>query len=73
LGDHFSENMASVRLTEDGKYGFINKEGSVIIQPIFDSADSFENGLAAVYLRKESGKMSGYINKDGDYVWEPSC
>jgi len=73
LGDHFSENMASVRLTEDGKYGFINKEGSVIIQPIFDSADSFENGLAAVYLRKEFGKtLSGYINKDGDYVWEPS-
>ena len=73
LGDHFSEGMACVRFTENGKYGFINRAGSVIIQPILDSANSFENGLAAVYLGKQFGKtLSGYINKDGDYIWEPS-
>ena len=71
--EHFSEGMACIRINEHGKYGYINKEGSVIIRPIFDSADSYENGLAAVYLGKEFGKtLSGYINKNGDYVWEPS-
>lgn len=73
LGDHFSEGLACVQFTEDGKYGFINKEGSVIVPPTFDSAEAYENGLAAVYLGKKFGKtLSGYINKNGDYVWEPS-
>jgi hypothetical protein len=73
LGQHFLEDMACVQLTENGKYGFINRTGSAIIPPTFDSANSFENGLAAVYLRREFGKtLSGYINKNGDYVWEPS-
>ncbi len=73
LGDHFSEGMACVQITEDGKYGFINKEGALIVRPIFDSADAYKNGLASVYLGKQFGKtLSGYINKNGDYVWEPS-
>jgi hypothetical protein len=73
LGDHFSEGMACVQITEDGKYGFINKEGSFIVRPIFDSADAYNNGLAAVYLGKRFDKtLFGYINKDGDYIWEPS-
>jgi hypothetical protein len=73
LGDHFSEGMACVQFTEEGKYGFINKEGAVTIPPIFDIADAFKNGLAAVCLGKKTGKtLFGYINKNGDYVWEPS-
>jgi hypothetical protein len=72
LGDHFSEGLACVQFTEDGKYGFINKEGSVSVPLIFDSADAYKNGLAAVYLERTFGEtLFGYINKNGDYVWEP--
>jgi hypothetical protein len=73
LGEHFSEDMACVQFEEHGKYGFINKAGTVVIGPRFDDADGFENGLAAVYLGKDFDKrLYGYINKNGDYVWAPA-
>jgi len=35
----FSEGLAKVKI--NGKYGFINKNGVVVIQCFFDNADSF--------------------------------
>ena len=73
LAEHFSEGLALFQSREDGKYGFINCQGFIAIPPKFDDAESFENGLATVGLEKKSGGWSwGYVNKSGDYVWEPS-
>ncbi len=38
-----SEPLAVVRVGdwETGKYGYINKEGQIVISPQFDSANSF--------------------------------
>lgn len=49
---------------ESGKWGFINKKGKVVIEPQFENAKSFANGLAAVC--KED--LWGFINKKGDVV-----
>lgn len=43
-------------------YGFINKSGREIVNPIYDDISSFSEGLAPVKL---NGKW-GFVNKDGD-------
>ena len=49
-----------------GKYGYIDKTGNAVIQPVYDEAHSFVNGLALVKL---NGK-SRYIDNKGNTVWE---
>jgi hypothetical protein len=40
----------------------------MVINPQFDRAGDFENGLAPVWL----GDLQGYINRGGKYVWLPT-
>ena len=37
-----------VRVKIDGKYGYIDKSGTMIVEPKFDDADNFRDGIAAV-------------------------
>lgn len=57
-----------------GKYGYINSKGEMIIQPRFDKANSFHNGLALVTIGAKNisdspgfydyiGGKEGYIDK----------
>ena len=50
-----------------GKWGFINTEGKYIIDPQFDYAGDFSEGLAPIYV---NGNW-GYINKNGDSAITP--
>lgn len=47
-----------------GKWGFIDNDGKIVIEPKFDEAKSFSNGLAAVKL----GDNWGFINERGELV-----
>lgn len=47
-----------------GKYGYINENGDFVIEPKFDHAGEFEDGIARVYL---NGKYF-YINTKGEEV-----
>lgn len=49
---------------QNGKWGYIDTTGKVIIAPRFDFADVFSDGIAAVEIE---GK-TGYINKSGQKV-----
>lgn len=57
----------------NGKYGYINSEGEIVIPCIWDEAFDFHDGLAAVV---DEDKKQGYINMQGDLVipceWIPS-
>ena len=63
--DLFSDGAAAFK--KDGKYGFVDKDGSIYSDPIFDGAKSFSNGYAAF---RQNDKW-GFINKNGDIVVEP--
>lgn len=88
LATSFSEGMARIELVEKvraqevkWRYGYIDKMGKVVIEPQFDDARDFEGGLAGVNIGYRPfniprevpvpGKW-GYINRSGDYVWEPT-
>ncbi|MDB5049383.1 MAG: Leptospira [Fibrobacteres bacterium] len=47
-----------------GKYGYVNEAGKVIIAPTFDGADAFSEGLAMVLC---SGRF-GYIDSQGVFA-----
>ena len=64
----FSEGLSAARVTWEGKFGFINKKGDFVIEPKFNWAKSFSEGLAGA-----EGESDGYgfIDKSGNWVIEP--
>ncbi|MBX3289629.1 MAG: WG repeat-containing protein [Acidobacteria bacterium] len=58
----FSEGLA--KITINGKSGFINRDGQIVIKPQYKLASCFSNGLAAVKI----GKKWGYIDADNKLV-----
>lgn len=61
----FSEDLAAVKIQE--KWGFIDRNGKLVIQPIYDEAYFFNEGLCAVEI---NGKY-GFIDKSGKIVINP--
>ena len=51
----------------NGKYGFVNDKGKIVIDIQFDDIQEFHEGLAAVFLY---GKW-GFINKRGKFIVQP--
>ena len=49
------------------KWGFINREGVMVIPPVYDGAWDFHESLAAVKVEW----ARGYINTSGEIVIEP--
>ncbi|NLW47113.1 MAG: WG repeat-containing protein [Firmicutes bacterium] len=80
--DRFSEGLA--RYEENGRIGFFNERGQVVIKACFEFASPFKNGLAAVARNVRWEKHEelefiktaevGFINKQGDlqipYLYE---
>lgn len=58
----FSDGLAPIK--GEGKYGYVGKDGQIVIPTEFDSAAPFSGGLGIV---KRAGKY-GYISKDGQLV-----
>lgn len=71
----FSEGLAAVLV--DGKWGFINTKGSMVIEPQYLSSQtgSFHNGLANVVIEVQENinfpKEWIYINNEGEKVLGP--
>ena len=51
----------------NGLWGFVDNQGKVVIEPVYEDALSFSNGFAAV---KKDG-LWGYINLEGKMVISP--
>ncbi|MCH8902775.1 MAG: WG repeat-containing protein [Bacteroidetes bacterium] len=61
----FQEGLIAVSI--DGKTGFIDKWGNMIIEPKFEYAVAFSEGRSAFYLDYKWG----YIDKEGSVIVEP--
>lgn len=49
------------------RFGYIDEKGKVVIEPQFDDAHLFNEGLVAIKIDGEWG----FIDKDGHYVINP--
>lgn len=52
---------------QSGKFGYINQQGEVVIQPVYYSGHYFSEGLASV---RQNGRY-GFINASGKMVIKP--
>ena len=79
--ENFSEGLACVAV--EGKIGYMDRAGKIVIKPQFDVVTPFINGVASVALGKYEvtegvshfvrlGDKWGYIDKNGKYIWPPS-
>jgi hypothetical protein len=66
----FSEGLANV--SNCSKPFFIDQAGAVVLRAPFDEASPFHGGLAPVIRYEPGGARTGYIDKTGKVVWEPS-
>jgi len=62
-------NLFPVKSGKD--YQYVDKEGKIIINPQFEYASLFNNGLALVRTSGDESKF-GYIQEDGKYAITPS-
>ena len=67
-----SDDMMPFKETIDTKYGYINRDGSVKIKPMYDIAERFINGNAIVGTNGELSNRMGIIDKRGRYVVMPN-
>ena len=65
MAKKFNEDLAPVRI--DGKWGYINRDFQVVIEPKFDLAGRFDNGIAQVLVNRKAG----IIGQDGQFIIEP--
>ena len=64
MQDCFLEADGYAAVKVDGKWGFVDKTGKMVIEPQFADAHSFANGYAAI---KKNGKW-GFIDENGEIV-----
>lgn len=67
--NRFDKSLGSKR---NIKYLFIDKSGSVVLNPNFDFVDQFYNGLARISNGDEFTGKWGFIDKEGNVVIEPN-
>lgn len=67
---YFHEGLCVVSV--DGKYGFIDRTGSMVIPPKFNGASGFDRGRALVsFGESESGDNCGIIDRTGRFIVPP--
>ena len=84
VGYRYRKDFQMERLEQSFKYGYINEDGQMVVNPMFESARSFGEGLAAVcvghgcYIKplgetKQDGEEQkwGFIDKAGKMVIPP--
>lgn len=66
----FSDGLLAVK-NEDGKWGYVNKKGEMVITPKYDYYTPFSDGLAVVLkTEKEDNSSVLVINKKGEQIME---
>ncbi|MFN8295791.1 MAG: WG repeat-containing protein [Chitinophagales bacterium] len=52
----------------NGRFGYKDNSGTTIIRPVYNKAQNFSEGLAAVYIEKEGKGLWGFIDEKGKMI-----
>lgn len=72
--EEWQQDGLIVVYNEEGKYGYMNVDGDLVVEPKFNEAYPFSDGVGLVNMAISKGSAEsyyGYIGKDGNYVIEP--
>ena len=69
---NYGQGLLSFKKTEDGKFGFIDEEGRIVIEPRFTDAEPFIEGRAIVALSEGNEARYGLIDQKGHFVIKPN-
>jgi hypothetical protein len=58
-------------ILKDGKWGYINRDGKVVIPPQFDAANDFSEGLAMIRIGSPETGKRGWIDETGRIIIPP--
>lgn len=64
---YFHEDRCIVK-NNNSKYGYIDLNGSLVIEPTFDFAENFVNGKAVIKINDKKG----YIDYEGNIIIDPN-
>ena len=69
--EHFSDGLAPVKVGEE--WGYINAKGEMVIEPRFEEAFAFNDGVAMVYGFDDDDDDDDdwgyhYINTKGEFI-----
>jgi len=67
----FSEGLKFV-IRAEGKLGFIDRSGQLVIDSAFGKMEDFYRGLASVCEGYDVGVKCGYIDRTGKVIWQPT-
>ncbi|MCQ4086557.1 WG repeat-containing protein [Saccharibacillus sp. JS10] len=70
VGQGFSEGLAAVKVSS-GKWAYINKTGKIVFTASYDEAHDFNDGMAAVWKRKGTTYVGGFIDQKGKEIVKP--
>jgi hypothetical protein len=62
-----NDKVSLFSISQNGKWGFIDEKGKIVINPQFDDVSSFSEGLSGVKI----GDKWGFIDKKGKIVINP--
>lgn len=68
---NLGEGLLAFKETEDGKFGYIDVKGKIVIPPKYTSAMPFEHGYAVVNMAEDYTDQYGLINKEGKFIYPP--
>ncbi|WP_010243904.1 WG repeat-containing protein [Acetivibrio cellulolyticus] len=55
-------------IRENGKWGYIDKSGKIVVEPTYSDAKLFKYGVGAVLMKDDLGERWGLIDKTGKVV-----
>ncbi|MEO0075908.1 MAG: WG repeat-containing protein, partial [candidate division WOR-3 bacterium] len=67
---HAKVNLGGSKIFGGGRWGYIDKMGRYIADPIFKDGKDFSGGLAMVI--KNGDSYFTYINQRGKIIWQPN-
>jgi hypothetical protein len=67
----FSEGIAGYKCKSNSKYGFIDVNGKMIGECMYDGFSGFADGIARIEIKVSGKTKYGYINTKGETVLRP--